>query len=936
MTTANQTPEQIARDQIDALLQQAGWVLQSFSELNPNASLGVAVREYQTSTGPVDYALFVDAQLCGVVEAKREDLGFKLHSVAEQSQRYASSEFKFIAPGTAVHFLYESTGTVTHFSDARDPNPRSREVFNFHRPETLQSWLQVPPLRHRLQNIPALDSKNLRDCQITAVTNLEASFKQNKPRALIQMATGAGKTYTAVTSIYRLLKHAGAKRILFLVDTKNLGEQAEQEFMTYVPTDDTRKFTELYTVNRLKSAHVPTDAQVVICTIQRLYAMLKGEELEDSAEDINPNELKLGRKEPLPVVYNATVPLEFFDFIVIDECHRSIYNLWRQVLEYFDGFLIGLTATPDSRTYGFFQQNVVSEYTHEQAVVDGVNVAGEEYIIRTKITEQGAKVERGHYKRHKLTRKQRWDSNDEVEYQGKELDRSVVNESQIRTVLRSYRQALPDIFPQRPTEGEGPQRSLKTIPKTLIFAKTDSHADDIINLVRQEFNAGNDFCKKVTYQSKEDPKSVLNSFRNDYMPRIAVTVDMIATGTDVKPLECLLFMRDVKSKNYYEQMKGRGTRVADSEAMKRACGEDAQAKTHYVLIDAVGVTESIKTDNRPLETKPSVSTKDLLTGVMMGGARDDDSIASAAGRLARIDRQLNQQQKHQIEQTLAENGHPDCSVQTIAKGLLAAIEPDQIEQAILQNPDRQNSGTITSLEIEQTRKQLIEAAVKPLSMPVIELITDIQRQHEQTLDEHNLDEVLESGWKTSVTEKQQATVSEFEQYLQSHRDDITALSLFYSQPQRRKNLSFKMIKGLLQTLKSERPHLAPLRIWDAYAQLDQLSSKTAPEKELAVLVSLVRRACGIDQTLNPYSDTVEKRFADWVWRKQQGDGPKFSEEQMHWLRMVRDHIAHSFHFERDDCELEPFNQHGGLGGFYQRFGEQMDAVIDELNEALVA
>jgi type I restriction enzyme R subunit len=187
-------------------------------------------------------------------------------------------------------------------------------------------------LRKRLFDLPSLQTEGLRDCQINAITKLETSFKENRPRALIQMATGSGKTFTAITAIYRLLKYAKAKRVLFLVDTKNLGEQAEQEFMSFVPNDDNRKFTELYSVQRLKSSYIATDSQVCISTIQRLYSILKGTELEESAEEENPNERKYQPKEIPPIEYDGKMPIEFFDFIVIDECHRSIYNLWKQVL----------------------------------------------------------------------------------------------------------------------------------------------------------------------------------------------------------------------------------------------------------------------------------------------------------------------------------------------------------------------------------------------------------------------------------------------------------------------------------------------------------------------------------------------------------------------------------------------------------------------------
>ncbi|HHE37127.1 MAG TPA: DEAD/DEAH box helicase, partial [Candidatus Cloacimonetes bacterium] len=569
----NQNPEQIARDKIDKQLLSAGWDIQDKDSINWNKSKEIAVRNYYTQDGKeADYILFVNRKPVGVIEAKKEEEGFHLTSVEEQSTEYATSNLKYLN-NEPLPFVYESTGTLTRFTDYHDPKPRSRPVFSFHKPETFIEWLKKDKtLRERFYDLPELNIEGLRDCQINAINNLDESFKNNKPRALIQMATGAGKTFTAITFIYRLLKFVDAKRILFLVDTRNLGEQAEQEFMAYQPNDDNRKFTELYNVQRLQSSYIATDSQVCISTIQRMYSILKGEELDEKMEEENPNE-SWQPKEPLPVIYNKNIPIEQFDFIVIDECHRSIYNLWKQVLEYFDVFLIGLTATPDKRTFGFFNENVVSEYSHEMAIADGVNVGYEVYTIDTKLTKKGAKLKAKQFVdiRNKLSRKKRWQQLDEdFEYSNKQLDNEVVNPSQIRNIIRAFKNSLPEIFPNR-TE----------IPKTLIFAKTDSHADDIINIVREEFNEGNAFCKKMTYKSKENPKSVLAQFRNDYHPRIVVTVDMIATGTDVKPLECLLFMRDVKSKNYFEQMKGRGTRTLGCDDLKKVTPSVISAKTHF-------------------------------------------------------------------------------------------------------------------------------------------------------------------------------------------------------------------------------------------------------------------------------------------------------------------------------------------------------------------
>ncbi len=519
---------------------------------------------FSVHVGPADYVLFIDKKPVGVVEAKPEDWGQKITTVEEQSAGYAAAKLKWVNKKEPLPFVYESTGVLTRFTDTRDPRPRSREIFNFPRPETTQEWHTQPAsLRARLRKLPVLDATGLRACQLNAIEKLEESFKDDRPRALIQMATGSGKTYAAITSIYRLLKHADAKRILFLVDTKNLGEQAEQEFMAYVPNDDNRKFTELYNVQRLKSSFVANDSQVCISTIQRMYSLLKDQEMDEAAETINPAEM-VQPKPPMSVVYNGRIPPEFFDFIIIDECHRSIYNLWRQVLEYFDASLIGLTATPDNRTYGFFRKNVVSEYAHEQAVADGVNVGNEIYVIDTEKTKHGGQLGADQWveKRERLTRRKRWEIQDEdVTYAAEQLDRDIVNPDQIRTVVRTFRDKRPEIFPGR-----------AEVPKTLVFAKTDSHADDIIQIVREEFAEGNEFCKKITYKAEEDPKSVLAQFRNDYYPRIAVTVDMIATGTDVRPLECLLFMRDVRSRNYFEQMKGRGPSDGVDRRVDRVVG----------------------------------------------------------------------------------------------------------------------------------------------------------------------------------------------------------------------------------------------------------------------------------------------------------------------------------------------------------------------------
>ena len=921
MTDIYRTPEQKARDKIDAMLNQAGWKVQSKNKLDFSAGPGIAVREYQTDVGPADYVLFVGKQAVGVVEAKPEDWGHNITTVELQSGTYAAAELKWVNNQEPLPFVYESTGVLTRFTNGRDPKPRSREIFNFPRPETIPAWnTNDDSLRAKLRNLPELNPAGLRACQISAIRNLEISFRDNRPRALIQMATGSGKTYTAITSIYRLLKHADARRILFLVDTRHLGEQAEQEFMAYVPNDDNRKFTELYNVQRLKSSFVARDSQVCISTIQRMYSLLKGEEMDEAAEEINPAELTQPRQR-IPVVYNDKIPPEFFDFIVIDECHRSIYNLWRQVLEYFDAFLIGLTATPDNRTYGFFKKNVVSEYTHEQAVADGVNVGNEVYVIDTERTERGGQImaRQEVERRERLTRRKRWEIQDEdLVYTRQELDRAVVNPDQIRTVIRTFRDKLPEIFPGR-----------EEVPKTLIFAKTDSHADDIIQTVREEFAQGNDFCKKITYRTIEDPKSILAQFRNDYYPRIAVTVDMVATGTDVRPLECLLFMRDVRSRNYFEQMKGRGTRTIDRDDLRKVSREAVSGKTHYVIVDAVGVTRSHKTASQPLITQPSVPLKDLAMGVMMG-AHDEDTVSSLAGRLARLNRQLNGVEQDRIKEKAG-----GIELTTIVGDLLAAIDPDRIDAKAREIEDVPEDADPSPPARFQAREKLVGEAVNVFNGELIELIDSIRRDKEQTIDHNGLDTVQRAEWEGDPQENAEGLAKDFRDYLEANRDEIEALTIFYSQPHRRRELTFEMIREVLEKLKSDRPQLAPLRVWQAYALLDEYKGNQ-PASELTALVALIRRVCGIDGRLSTYSDTVRRNFQNWIMTHHSGSGEKFNEEQMDWLRMIRDHIITSFHLDREDLDMAPFDSNGGLGQMYVLFRDRMENVIDELNEALAA
>jgi type I restriction enzyme, R subunit len=734
------------------------------------------------------------------------------------------------------------------------------------------------------------------------------------------MATGSGKTLLAIVLSYRLLKFAGARRVLFLVDRGNLGKQTLKEFQQYVSPYNNFKFSEEYIVQRLTSNTLDTTARVCISTIQRLYSMLKGKDLAEEDEEESVEGLEKVFKEVEPIEYNPAIPIETFDIIVTDECHRSIYHLWRQVLEYFDAHIIGLTATPNKQTFGFFNQNLVMEYGHEQAVADGVNVNYDVYRIKTEITEGGSKVDAGYYvdKRDRATRAVRWEQLDEdLQYDANQLDRDVVAADQIRTVVRTYRDKLfSEIFPGR-----------IEVPKTLIFAKDDSHAEDIVKIVREEFGKGNEFAQKITYRTTgKKPEDIIAEFRNSYFPRIAVTVDMIATGTDIKPLEVVLFMRSVKSRSFFEQMKGRGVRVINGDDLK-AVTPDANAKDHYVIVDAVGVCERDKTDSRPMDQKKSIPFDKLLQAVALGNT-EPEVVSSIAVRLARMNKTLEDDDKAEVE-----NKSGGKSLAALTNALVNSLDADcHVEQAKKDN----NTDQPTSEQVQQAATKLIQEAVKPLYGPALRnLLIDLKRRDEQTIDNVSQDKVIEAGFSADALERAKGVVQSFEKFIQDHKDEITALQILYSRPYKQA-LRFEDLKELAVTIQKP-PHLwTESQLWQAYAALDKSKVKgTTAKRILTDLVSLVRFAIHQDNELVPFPERVNANFKSWLAQQETG-GKTFTSEQRRWLEMIRDHIAANLGIDPADFDYAPFAQEGGVGKVHQLFGSDLNRIIDELNGILAA
>lgn len=920
------TPEARARERIDALLQQAGWAVQDLGQANLQAARGAAIREFPLSNGFgfADYLLYVDGKVCGVIEAKKE--GATLTGVEAQSSRYAQG-----LPGSLpawrrpLPFVWESTGVETHFTNGLDPQPRARGVFAFFRPELLAQWLAyLPPqagesavheeagtFLARLQYMPTLVTEwgsggasfKLWPAQITAIRNLEQSLAANKPKALIQMATGSGKTFTSISFIYRLIKFAGARRVLFLVDRGNLARQTKKEFDAYASPHNNFKFGEEYIVQHLQGNQLDGSARVVICTIQRMFSMLKGRELPAEADEESTEGLENLFKDPVPIGYNPAIPIESFDIVVTDEAHRSIYNLWRQVLEYFDAHLIGLTATPNKQTFGFFNQNLVMEYGHAQAVADGVNVNYDVYRIKTEVTEAGAKVDKGYWleTQDKATRrKTAWQLDEDFEYDPTELDRAVQTPDQIRTVVRTLRDNWrKDLFPQR-----------QELPKTLVFAKDDNHAEKIVELLREEFGRGNEFAQKITYRTTgTSPEQLIKDFRTSYYPRVAVTVDMIATGTDIKPVEMVVFMRSVKSRSFFEQMKGRGVRVCNPTDLAAVNPGEGVKKDYFVIVDCVGVCERDKTDSRPLDQKKTVPLDKLLQAVSLGNV-EEEVLSSVAARLARLDRDASEADQAKVLE--ASGGK---TLRDLARGIVEALNIDATQDMPPAEAEAQ-----------------LRAATQPFANPALRtLLLAMKKKADLVIDTVTQDALLSAGFAEG-SDRAQALVQSFEAFIARHKDEITALQILYNRPTRAP-LKFEDIKALADALHAP-PHLLDEgALWQAYAAVRKDQVKGASQRRLLTdLVSLVRFAMQQTNELVPYPERVLANYKAWLAQHTQ----PFTEEQHHWLEMIRDHIAANLGLEIDDFEYAPFNAQGGLGKVHKLFGAELPKVIEELNRELAA
>ena len=624
-------PEEKARVIIDRMFEEAGWKVVDRDKYAPNMT-AVAIREgLMVGNREADYLLFLNGKAVGVLEAKRIETDINSDIVQEQARLYTRSCPKWCQawfPNLPLPLAYVANSRDLMFYDTRKSNSEFEYCKKIHTPKEVKKLLS---LEDDYVGLPTLSPKGLRACQYEAITQLEQSFRNGENRALMVLATGAGKTYTACLAAYRMLAFTPMKRILFLVDRNNLGKQAETEFGTFRLTENGDPFNTIFTVNRLKSSSVPTDSNVVISTIQRLFSLLKGDEITDNDEDDEEIEDK-----EIMLPENPNLLSDFFDMIIIDECHRSIYGNWQKVLNYFSkAKLIGLTATPIPETKAFFNGNIIVNYTLEKSIVDGVNVDCRVYRIKTQATENGGAILEGDKVKRETcyTGQVQTISNQETKnYTREELNRSIINPAQIKLILETYRDA---VYTEMFTE---PQRepNMDYLPKTLIFALNENHATNIVQIAKEVFGHNdNRFVQKITY-SAGDSNELIRQFRNDKDFRIAVTCTLVATGTDIKPLEVVMFMRDVASEPLYIQMKGRGVRTIGDEQLRNVT-PNAYSKDCFFLVDAVGVTEHEKSITSPSDsaTTKLISLKELLEKITHGNV-SDENLRLLASRLSRM------------------------------------------------------------------------------------------------------------------------------------------------------------------------------------------------------------------------------------------------------------------------------------------------------------
>ena len=892
------TPEEKARTKIDRMFEDAGWQVVSRDEYTPNLTAAAIKEGLLKHNFEADYFLFINGKAVGVLEAKRAEIDVDCDEVKGQAEKYVNNVPPiYAAYEKPLRIIYLSNGEKVLFYDYAKKDGNYIEINRIHTPKEIVDILSIDDF---YAGLPTLQKKGLRQCQFDAIKGLEESFRNGQKRALMVLATGAGKTYAACLAAYRFLSYTPMRKVLFLVDRNNLGKQAEGEFGTFRLTENKEPFNTIFGVNRLKSAKIPSDSNVVISTIQRLFSLLKGDDVDDNDEEsaFDDNEDNV---VSLPT--NPLLPPDYFDLIIIDECHRSIYGNWRQVLDYFKtAKIIGLTATPIPETVAFFNNNIVVNYTLEDSIKDGVNVDHRTFRIRTEVTENGGAILQGDKTRQTTvytgkTENVVWQEN--KNYTREELNRSIINPAQIKLILETYRDSVyTEMFvdPQR-------EPNFDYLPKTLIFALNENHANNIVKIAKDVFNRhDNKFVQKITY-SVGDSNALIRQFRNDKDFRIAVTCTLVATGTDVKPLEVLIFMRDVASEPLFVQMKGRGVRTIGDEQLRNVT-PNAISKDCFYLVDAVGVTERQKSVPKPGNgPKPVPPTLKELLELLAHGNVEDDNLRMLASRLSRIHNKCTDSQREEF----ANLSH--ITMSQLATDIFNALEDTSFPPFVDIN------------EPNLERKTLIALLIN--NVPARNYLLIVNAGFINTLMPGE-DNLIYSGFSR---EEAVATTSAFEEYCDEHKDEIEALRIIYNN--NGAPITFKMLKDLQTRMKAFNNKFTIANLWHSYSVVDinnvavYNGADQKNEKEaLTNLIQLVRFAWHKIARLESLCTGAQQRFNLWYGQMQRD----ITADQIKLMRQIVDYIA-----ANGTCQISDIKDYD------KTFAAQLISEykgLDKANEAL--
>ena len=895
-------PEELARVKIDKQLNNAGWDIISRNEYLPNSTVAVKEALMKGNTES-DYLLFVDGKAIAVVEAKKESnkLG---DEVAAQAEFYSANPQDWYAlwMDGMIPLVYLANGNKIYFKNMLIPDSDYEELSAMHSPKKM---LQIIGKSSVYGALPRIEKKGLRDCQYNAEVALEASLKAGKKKALAILATGSGKTYLACLASYRMLNYTPAKRVLFLVDRNNLARQTESEFSLFDRTENGHALSALYQINRLRKPE-DINGQVVISTIQKLFAVLTGQAISDDnedAEDENFNrDNEKALKEVIQLGNDLKLPPDFFQFIIVDECHRSIYGKWKAVLDYFkNATVLGLTATPTPEAYAYFDNNIIEQYTYDDSVVDGVNVPARVYRIMTEATVHGGTIHKGE-KIVELTRRtgevEEYTAKQRVDYSPSQLDRSVINQNQIEKVLSTYRDAIySDLYPYREEKWE-------YIPKTLIFAKDDNHATQIVDCAKKVFgekfpdgNVPDNFVQKITY-SAGDSNALIRDLRNEKDFRIAVTVTLVATGTDVKPLEVVLFMSDVKSEVLYTQMKGRGCRVISEDKLKEIT-PNATTKECFYIVDAVGVTESDKHIPKPgKDGEPKKKTLSLehLIERLAHGDLSDENIALLRDYCASINRRYENDVLHgrHLDIFIADFGF---APRTLANDINKALSSHSLPPFISASADN------------SARADLVVCLIG--NIKARDKLLEMQRGY-YTYTPDKEDEVIYKGFSK---ESARSLIESFEKYLTDNKDSVEALRIIYNSENT--VITYSMLSELRDKLTSTNGLFTPFHLWSNYKLLDddgvvEEFDKKQNVNALTNLIQLVRFAYGKTAELTSLFTGYLQRFHLYCGQVQR----TLTDEQKEIMRQIAVYVVNEGAFSLS--ELNSFDTdlwRRGITGF---------------------